>query len=65
MILDLGAIGPSPKLQKLLIKLDSHCKELGLELRVVGDATVAKLLKDLVETASIPVADSVDAAKAA
>lgn len=65
LILDLANLPPSLRMQKLLIRLGAQCSEVGLELRVVGGPEVAKLLKQLVETASIPVAESVDAAKAA
>jgi two-component system cell cycle response regulator len=65
LILDLAAFQPSPKLQKLLVRLASQCEEIGVGLRVVGGQDMAKLLKQLVETAAIPVSDNVDAAKAA
>ena len=47
------------------MRLGAQCTEVGLDLRVVGGAEVAKLLKQLVETAEIVVVDSVEAAKAA
>lgn len=65
VILDLGNMPPGPKLQKYLVRVSAQCTELALELRVVGSPEVAKLLKQLVETAEIPVVDSVEAAKAA
>lgn len=65
MILNLTGYPPSSKLQKLLVRLAAHCSEIGIELRVVGGADLAKLLKQLVETASIPVSENLDAAKAA
>jgi two-component system cell cycle response regulator len=65
VILDLTNLSPSPKLQKFLVRLGAQCTEVGLDLRVVGGAEVAKLLKQLVETAEIVVVDSVEAAKAA
>jgi two-component system, cell cycle response regulator len=65
LIMDLGNMTPSPKLQKFLVRVTAQCTEVGLELRVVGGPEVAKLLKQLVETAEIPVVDSVEAAKAA
>jgi DNA-binding response OmpR family regulator len=65
IILDLSAMPPSPRLQKWLVRVAQQCTEVGLELRVVAGAEVAKLLKQLVETAEIPVVESVEAAKAA
>jgi DNA-binding response OmpR family regulator len=65
VILDLTNLPPSPKLQKFLVRIGTQCTEAGLELRVVGGAEVAKMLKQLVETAEIVVVDSVEAAKAA
>jgi two-component system cell cycle response regulator len=65
LIFDLSNLTPGPKLQKLLVRVTAHCGEVGLELRVVGGPEVAKLLKQLVETAEIPVAASVEAAQAA
>lgn len=64
-ILDLAAVPAVPALQRLLVRLQAQCKELGLELRLVGGPELTKLLKQLIETASIPVVDSLDAAKAA
>jgi two-component system cell cycle response regulator len=65
VIFDLAEIAPSPKLQKWLVRVSTQCSEVGLEIRIVGSAEMAKLLKQLVETAEIPVVDSVEAAKAA
>jgi two-component system, cell cycle response regulator len=65
VILDLTNLPPSPKLQKFLVRLGAQCGEVGVDLRVVGGPEVAKLLKQLVETAEIVVVDSVEAAKAA
>jgi two-component system cell cycle response regulator len=65
VILDLGEFPPSPKLQKFLIRFGAQCSEAGLEIRVVAGPEVAKLLKQLVETAEMPVVASVEAAKAA
>ncbi|HKU41182.1 MAG TPA: response regulator [Polyangiales bacterium] len=65
LIIDLCNLSPSPKLQKLLVRVTAQCSEVGLELRVVGGAEMAKLLKQLVETAEIPVVESVEAARAA
>lgn len=65
VILDLESFPPSPKLQKFLIRFGAQCSEAGLEIRVVAGPEVAKLLKQLVETAEMPVVDSVAAAKAA
>jgi len=65
VIFDLAEIAPSPKLQKWLVRVSTQCSEVGLEIRIVGSAEIAKLLKQLVETAEIPVVDSIEAAKAA
>jgi two-component system, cell cycle response regulator len=65
LILDLSNLSASPKLQKFLVRLTAQCTEVGLELRVVAGPEVAKLLKQLVETAEIPVAETVEAARAA
>lgn len=65
VILDLSNLSVSPKLQKALVRISSQCSEAGLELRIVGGAEVAKLLKQLVETAEIPIAETVEAARAA
>jgi DNA-binding response OmpR family regulator len=65
VILDLENLPPSPKLQKFLIRFGAQCSEAGLDVRIVAGPEVAKLLKQLVETAEIPVVDSVEAAKAA
>jgi Asp/Glu/hydantoin racemase len=65
VILDLENLPPSPKLQKFLIRFGAQCSEAGVDIRVVAGPEVAKLLKQLVETAEIPVVDSVEAAKAA
>jgi DNA-binding response OmpR family regulator len=65
VILDVGQMTASPKLQKFLLRVSAQCAEVGLEIRVVGSAEVARLLKQLVETAEIQVLDSVEAAKAA
>jgi DNA-binding response OmpR family regulator len=65
LILDLCNLSPGPKLQKFLVRVTAQCHEVGLELRVVGGAEMAKLLKQLVETAEIPVVESVEAARAA
>lgn len=65
VIFDLAALTPSPKLQKWLVRVSTQCNEVGLEVRVVAGPEVAKLLKQLVETAEIPVLESVEAAKAA
>jgi two-component system cell cycle response regulator len=65
VILDLNNLSASPKLQKFLVRVTSQCTEVGLELRVVAGAEVAKLLKQLVETAEIPVVETVEAARAA
>jgi two-component system, cell cycle response regulator len=65
LIIDLCNLSPSPKLQKFLVRVTAQCTEAGLELRVVGGAEMAKLLKQLVETAEIPVVESVEAARAA
>jgi hypothetical protein len=61
----LNNLSASPKLQKFLVRVTSQCTEVGLELRVVAGAEVAKLLKQLVETAEIPVVETVEAARAA
>lgn len=65
LILDLSNLTPSPKLQKFLVRVTAQCTEVGLELRVVAGPEVAKLLKQLVETAEIPVVETVEAARAA
>ena len=65
LIFDLSDLSPSPKLQKYLVRVATQASEVGLELRIVAGSEVAKLLKQLVETAEIPVRDSVEAAKAA
>jgi two-component system cell cycle response regulator len=65
IILDLANMPASPKLQKFLVRVATQCTESGLVLRIVGGADVAKLLKQLIETAEIPVLDTVEAAKAA
>ena len=65
VIFDLSDLTASPKLQKFLVRVATQCTEVGLEVRIVGSAEVAKLLKQLVETAEIPVLESVEAAKAA
>jgi Asp/Glu/hydantoin racemase len=65
VIMDLTNLTASPKLQKFLVRVATQCSEAGLELRLVGGADVAKLLQQLVETAEIPVVDTVEAAKAA
>jgi CheY-like chemotaxis protein len=65
VILNLANLPPSPKLQKFLVKFGTQCAEVGLEVRIVAGPEVAKLLKQLVETAEIPVVDTVEAAKAA
>lgn len=65
VIFDLSELTASPKLQKFLVRVATQCTEVGLEVRIVGSAEVAKLLKQLVETAEIPVVDTVEAAKAA
>jgi len=65
VILDLSNLSASQKLQKFLVRVTSQCTEVGLELRIVAGAEVAKLLKQLVETAEIPVAETVEAARAA
>jgi two-component system cell cycle response regulator len=65
VIFDLSTLTASPKLQKFLVRVTAQCTEVGLELRVVGGPEVAKLLKQLVETAEIPVVETVEAARAA
>ncbi|MET0388075.1 MAG: response regulator [Polyangiales bacterium] len=65
VIFDLGEMPASPKLQKFLVRVATQCTEAGLQLRIVAGAEVAKLLKQLVETAEIPVLETVEAAKAA
>jgi two-component system cell cycle response regulator len=65
VILDLAEMPASPRLQKWLVRVATQCTEVGLEVRIVAGAEVAKLLKQLVETAEIPVVESVEAAKAA
>jgi len=65
VIFDLSEMTASPKLQKYLVRVATQCSEVGMSVRIVGGAEVAKLLKQLVETAEIPVLDSVEAAKAA
>jgi two-component system cell cycle response regulator len=65
VILDLATMPASPRLQKWLVRVATQCSEVGLEVRIVAGADVAKLLKQLVETAEIPVVESVEAAKAA
>jgi DNA-binding response OmpR family regulator len=65
VIFDLSNHSASSKLQKFLVRVTAQCSEAGLELRVVGGPEVARLLKQLVETAEIPVAETVEAARAA
>ena len=65
VIFDLAQMPASPRLQKWLVRVATQCSEVGLEVRIVAGADVAKLLKQLVETAEIPVVESVEAAKAA
>lgn len=65
LIIDLTNLVPGLRVQKLVVRVTALCSEAGLELRLVGTPEMAKLLKQLVETAEIPIADSVDAAKAA
>jgi DNA-binding response OmpR family regulator len=65
VILDLSNLSASTKLQKFLVRVTKECTDAGLELRVVAGAEVAKLLKQLVETAEVPVAETVEAARAA
>jgi two-component system, cell cycle response regulator len=65
IILNLTNLQASPKLQKFLVKFGAQCGEVGIELRIVAGPEVAKLLKQLVETAEIPVVASIEAAKAA
>lgn len=65
LIVNASQITPSPALAKFFIRLRAQCTDVGIELRVVGGPEVVKLLKQLVETADIPVAASVEDAKAA
>jgi two-component system, cell cycle response regulator len=65
LIVDASQITPSPAVAKFFLRVRTQCTEVGIELRVVGGAEVIKLLKQLVETADIPVVDSIEAAKAA
>lgn len=65
LIVNASQIAPSPALAKFFLRLRAQCTDVGIELRVVGGAEVVKLLKQLVETADIPVVDSIEAAKAA
>jgi two-component system cell cycle response regulator len=65
VILDLSNVTAGPKLQKFLVRVTTQCTEVGLELWIVAGADVAKLLKQLVETAEIPVVGTVEAARAA
>jgi DNA-binding response OmpR family regulator len=65
VIFDLAEFPASPKLQKFLVRVSTQCSEVGLGVRIVANSEVAKLLKQLVETAEIPVVDSIEAAKAA
>lgn len=65
VILDLEQVHPSQRAQKFLVKVAERSAELGIALRVVGSPELAKLMKQLVETASLGVYASVDEAKAA
>lgn len=65
VILDLERIPPSQRTQKLLVRLAERSAELGISLRVVGGQELGKLMKQLVETASLGIYGSVDEAKAA
>jgi two-component system cell cycle response regulator len=65
VILDLGNLSASPRLQKFIVRIKAQCTEAGLDLRIVAGAEVAKLLKQLVETAEIPVVETLAAARAA
>lgn len=64
VILDLEEIPASARLQKMLVRLAERSGEVGLELRVVGTDELDKLLKQLVETASIGVFPTVEEAQA-
>lgn len=65
VILDLEQVPASQRLQKMLVRIAERSGEVGLTLRVVGGPEVDKLMKQLVETASIAVFSSVDEAKSA
>jgi DNA-binding response OmpR family regulator len=65
LIVNATQIPVSPTLTKFFLRLQTHCAEIGISLKVVGSPELAKLLQQLVETAQIQVLESVDAAKAA
>lgn len=65
VIIDFEDIPSSARVQRMLVKLAERCAEVGIELRVVGDEELDKLLKQLVETASIGVFPTLEEAKSA
>lgn len=65
VILDLEQVPASQRLQKLLVKMAERSAEVGLELRVVGNGEVDKLMKQLVETAGVGVFETLGEAQAA
>ena len=60
-----GLLPFGPSYAKMLVRIAERSGEVGLTLRVVGGPEVDKLMKQLVETASIAVFGSVDEAKSA
>ena len=65
-ILDLSHVPlHNDKLPRLVMEMDSEARKFGIALRLVGNEDAKKVLKALVETASLPFFSSVSEAKAA
>ena len=65
-ILDLRALPVrGDRTIRYLIDADKDARKLGLQLRLVGNAEIAALLRKVVETAELPFFESIDSARAA
>lgn len=55
VVLDIGQVPAVPeKVTRLVLDLRERCTKMGLELRLVGTAEVAKALRQLSDTADVP-----------
>ena len=66
VIVDISQVPLLPeKTARMVMQLNERIRKVGLEFRLVGSSEVSVNLKQVVETAELPVYASVDAAKAA
>ena len=69
MVLDISGLPPVPeKVARLVMEISGHTSKMGIELRLVAPPAIAQILRQVADTADVPVFATVpeaDSGKAA